>query len=360
LAFPLSALAGLVIAGCPDDQTLIHPPTEVPDATTTDSGPGPDTQAHVRFAHLAPGAGAVDLCIAAVAAPADAGVADSGPSDADGGNADAGAIDSGVQDSGSAEDSGSAQDSGSGEGLQWFGPILAGQGITGGIHYPEVTVHLPLPAVGNIVARLVNGGAKDCTSDESRLRLTPGGPAVADITTGLPPINAGDVVSVVAAEKVTAQGPQLAPSVFVDHSASDSGKAGVRFINAAVGSGNLDFGLVSGGNFQAIAPQVAFGATSFASDGYFQLNPVSGTGTGARVQSSPGSTPTEVTKDFSPFTAVADSLTTVFAIGTLLSGDPTHPFTVLVCQDNGQPVADAGPDSHLTNCAAPASVDAGH
>jgi len=326
-AFPLSALAGFVIAGCPDDKSLLHPDisTDGGDATVEDGGgdSGPGSGALIRFAHLAPGAPAVDVCVAIVTEASDAG----------------------------SDDAGDAGDAGP-TGPTFTGPILRTPivGLSNGLNYSEVTQYIDASKVFSIpdeglkvIARIVKGDATDCNTK------------LADIT-DLPPIKIGDQVTVAAV------GSPFVPSsftaaVFRDHATSDAGKAGVRFVNAALPTdGMVDFGFGSGASFDAKAQNVAFGATlANDTDGYVQFDALTD-----QVVSGRASGAAPVQRFVNSFTADADSLTTIFAIGGLppSTTSPVHPavpYAGLVCKDSAPAVGG------LSDCSttAPPPSDAG-
>ncbi len=332
-AFPLSALAALLIAGCPDDETLIHPNPPGPDAGDSGNQPiadgstdgqtdaPPSVPTLLRIAQLVPGTPAVDFCIAA---------------------------DTTTQDAGA--------DAGDAGGPNFVLPAIISSpfyNIPTGLEFGKVTAYQDISAVaralpqGPALIRIVRGAAAG-----SRIDCSTAAP-LADIHTTLPPITAGAVLTIAAVGDPTpgsANPPQAA--LFVDRSAGTTDKADVRFINAVPSPNNLDFGFVSGVTFSPVSQNAAFkttGTTSDAgaSDGYVAIDPVAdAAATTAQIRAS--TLPTTA-KNIPNFALTAGSLTTVFAIST--SG--AVPFTGLVCHDAPTPAADAGAASLFSDCTLP-------
>ena len=337
-AFPLSALAGLLIAGCPDDSTLLHTPV-VEDAGTPDTGSTPDAgtpAALVRFADLAPIEGSIDVCIAADAG--DAGTPDAGSDAGDAGEtADAG---------GDAGDAGTDAGSGGGSGPTYIGPILSLFQITGGIKYKDVTRYIDVSAflgglpTGPILVKFIQAGAADGCAQANR-------PVV---SANLPPLAVGQQVTIAA----FAGGPAgLSVKVFPDHAATDTGKAAVRFLNGSP-TGNIDFGFGSGAAFSTQAENLPLGGTLAATDGYLQVDPLANTTVSFRRT---GTTTDAVAVD--SVNAAAGSLTTAIAVGGIPANPagnpptPAYPYELLLCKD-GSVV-----NTNFTDCSLPAPADAG-
>ncbi len=323
LVFPLTAMAGLLIAGCPDDESQVHQVLGQPDATTgdgsdsstpdTDSGPdaSPLPKTGLRLAHLVPGIGAkepVDVCLRA------------------------------------ASDSKFA-----------LPPHLKTLGYPSGMKYKDVTAYDDISAYlsrlphGPVVIRVIHSygpgdgeGTTDCNTTNTN-------DIVADIPATFPAVHLGDLLTVAV---LPPEGTSTAPSIgfYFDHTASDTGKAAVRFIHAAADAGNLDFFLTDG-TTETLYADIPFTHTGPTSGGYLQLDPP-GAAASATIQSSSGVAYHVALSSFAP---AADSVTTVFAIGN--SGS----YGTLVCHDQGTAAAaDAGADadagsgatSKFSNCTA--------
>ncbi|WP_394842575.1 hypothetical protein LZC95_36600 [Pendulispora brunnea] len=297
-AFPLAALAGFVIAGCPDDKTLLHP-EDVPDATTADTGTDTGTDAGeqkalVRFAHLAPvGTTKIDVCLRPVAA------ADAGPGDA---GEDAG--DAGTTDAGPAP---------------FVGPVLQilPNGIPEGIGYKDVTKYFDVTGLagaipsGNVEIRIVPGAGTDCNTAL---------PGTAPIFTTLPAIQPGTTRTIAA----LFTGSALQVAVLNDHLAAlDATKADVRFFNGAVSGAPNTFDFTVGANPGATG--VAFGSTVSTNDGYVAFDPLNAQAISGRPS---GASAAAFTVE--GVTAAANSVTSVFAIGA----PGAAPYAGLVCKDS--------------------------
>ncbi|WP_394832016.1 DUF4397 domain-containing protein [Pendulispora rubella] len=316
-AFPLAALAGFVIAGCPDDKTLLHP-EDAPDATTADTGT-PDTgtdsgvqNALVRFAHLAVGSNdAIDVCVGKVPT-------------SDGGS----------------EDAGDAGDAGGGDaGAPVFTPIPVLRALQhqGGMKYKDVTKYFEVtPALaqllptGDVIIRVVDGTATDCSTAKA---------GTTDFAAQLPVIEPGSVRTVAAIGPANALGVR----VFTDHvTTTDATKADVRVINAALpATGKFDFTV--GANPPVTG--VDFGATPAANQGYVAYDPFN-----AQAVSGQPAGATAAAFTVSGVSIAAKSVTTVFAIGT---PQAAIPYAGLVCKDSAPAIGD------FTDCGQVAPSDGG-
>lgn len=159
-----------------------------------------ESMAHVRVAHLSPGAPAVDFCLAAA---------------------------------------------GSGE---FAGPVLAGAGAATGLEYGQVTKYLDVEAMQYDV-RLVAPGSKDCA-------MSLGG--LPDVT-NLPALPAGAFATIAAEGHVVGTVP-FAVRAYLDESEVAFGKIKLRFIHASPGTPNVDVGLGGGVAFTPVFEDVEYAA----------------------------------------------------------------------------------------------------
>ncbi|WP_394821959.1 hypothetical protein [Pendulispora albinea] len=300
IAFPLSALAALLIAGCPDDSSLVRP-TPGPDATTvTDSSVAPDSstapKASLRIAHLLPilNDPAVDVCIRSASTP------------------DAGPVDAG-EDAG---DAGETADAGGGGYV--LPPILEVLGVPDGIKYRDVTKYLDVsPTVlglippGPLKAIFVPAAGNSC---ENRI----GG----EIDLAPLAFKVGDRGTIA----VFPLGIEGKPTVKVlgDLPKGDASRATVRFLNASPVA-TLDFGTGTGTSFAPLAESVGPGKTLAAGLGYVPSAALSNATVSFRATGS------DSYVSAVGVNAPAGSLTSVFAFGA-------SPLEILVCKDSADPV----------------------
>jgi hypothetical protein len=156
-----------------------------------------ESMAHVRVAHLSPGAPAVDFCLAAA---------------------------------------------GSGE---FAGPVLA---TAAGLEYGQVTKYLDVEAMQYDV-RLVAPGSKDCATSLGGL------PDITD----LPELAAGAYATIAAEGHVVGTVP-FAVRAYLDDAQVAFGKIKLRFIHASPGTPNVDVGLGGGVAFTPVFEDVAYAA----------------------------------------------------------------------------------------------------
>jgi len=159
-------------------------------------------KAHVRVAHLSPGAPDVDFCLAA---------------------------------------------HGSGT---FTGPVLATAGRSTGLSYGRVTKYFDVDSQRYDV-RLVAPGASDCTKPLAGL----------DDFTTLPELGA-DVSATIAAEG-TLDGTgasAFALAAYIDDTSVDTGLAKLRFIHASPGTPSVDVGVGGGILFAPVFSNIAYGA----------------------------------------------------------------------------------------------------
>ncbi len=241
-----------------------------------DPDTGPDTdgdteKARVRVAHLSPDAPAVDFCIA----PA---------------------------------------------GTQAFaGPVLGGAGAPLGISYANVTRYVEVDAIRYDV-RLVAPGAADC------------GRALVPDVTDLPALPAGASATIAAIGKLDhdGTGEPFAVRAYLDDAAVAAGEAKLRFVHASPGTPPVDVGLGGGALFQPVFPDVAFGGTLAAGNGYIATPPLAGAELSARL----AGTLADVLS-ITPASLPAGAIATAFAIGQV--GSEQAPLGVLLCVDNAAP-----------------------
>lgn len=182
----------LSLTGCIVGNVTDPPPEEV------------KGKAHLRVAHLSPGAPAVDLCVAP---------------------------------------------RGSG---QFAGPVFKGIGLNDGLKYGEVSRYLQLDAKAYDV-RVVAPGADDCELPLAGLH---------DLTT-LPALPKDGKVTVAAIGELT--GGFATPfelTAYVDAPLVVADKAQLRVIHASPGTGSVDVGVKSGSGFTPVFSGVGYGQVS--------------------------------------------------------------------------------------------------
>jgi hypothetical protein len=241
-----------------------------------DPDAGPDTggdagAARVRVAHLSPDAPAVDFCVA----PA---------------------------------------------GTQAFaGPVLGGAGAPLGIAYGNVTRYFELPAIRYDV-RLVAPGAADC------------GRALVPDVTDLPALPGGASATIAAIGKLDhdGTGEPFAVRAYLDDADVAAGQAKLRFVHASPGTPPVDVGVGGGALFTPVFPDVAFGGTLAAGNGYVTTPPLDGAELSARL----AGTLADVLS-ITPASLPAGAIATAFAIGQASSEEA--PLGVLLCVDNAAP-----------------------
>ncbi len=302
----LIAAASATLVACSGDDTT-NPTTPSTDAgsTVVDSGTKPGTDAggggtdsggggtdaggggtdagksgaHVRVAHLAPDAPAVDFCVAVHGT------------------------------------------------TSFIGPVLKGAGAAAGLSFGTVTKYLDVPAAQYDV-RLVAPGSADCAKSLAGLPDIVNLPALGD-----------GVSATLAAEGELATGAvkPFGITPYIDDSTVAAGKAKLRFVHASPGTPAVDVGLGGGVLFTSVFTNVAFGAVSTAvgTNGYLETPPIAGAEISARAHGAI----TDVIA-IKPAALPAGAIATAFAIGKI--GDATHPLKVLLCVDNGAPTGVLG------------------
>ncbi|MET0592663.1 MAG: DUF4397 domain-containing protein [Polyangiaceae bacterium] len=242
-------------------------------ADVTTDGDASTLTANVRVAHRAPGAPAVDFCVAPHGT------------------------------------------------TTWTGPVLAGLGVTTGLPYSNVTKYVPLGAQQYDV-RIVAPGATCMTG------LLP------DVT-NLPALPAGGSVTLAAIGEIApgdAGGQPFALKAFIDDASVATGKAKLRFLHASSGTPAVDVGVGGGVLFTSVFSNVTFGNTAAAAapNGYVETNPL----TNAEISARANGTTTDVLA-IKGANLAAGTIATAFAIGKI--GNTTSPLKVLLCADNGAP-----------------------
>ncbi len=181
-------------------------------AANADAG-GATPGALVRFAHLSPGAPAVDICIGARGLPG-----------------------------------------------SFVGPMLrrllpetdADASPTGGIQYSQVSSYFELPA-GTYDVRFVPAGARDCTTSP-----------IADVNT-LPPLVAGAPATIAMMGEIAGVGDAaFALRSFTDETSAPPTRAALRFVHASPGLPPLALGVGSSaaGNFEHLAWNLRYGEST--------------------------------------------------------------------------------------------------
>ena len=286
-----SATASLV--ACSGDDT--SSPTPTPDAGAVDSGKTPSTDAgpkadaapaadagpapdaggapaaHVRVAHLAPDAPAVDFCVAVHGT------------------------------------------------TTFIGPVLNGAGAAAGLSYGTITRYVDLPPAQYDV-RIVAPGSADCTKSLAGLPDIKNLPALPD----------GASATLAAEGELAAGAPKpFGITAYLDDATVAAGKAKLRFVHASPGTPAVDVGLGGGVVFTSVFTNVAFGAVSTAvgANGYLETAPFTGQEISARAHGAASDV-----LSIKPAALPAGAIATAFAIGKI--GDATHPLKVLLCVDN--------------------------
>jgi hypothetical protein len=208
--------------------------------------------AHLRVAHFAPDAPAVDVCLRPHAA----------------------------------------------SGAFSIGPVLKSLSVTAGLSYPQVTAYVPVPA-GQYDVRIVAPNAADCATALAGL------PDITD----LPSLPAGAYATVAAEGLLMSDaGPGFGLHAYVDDHMVDAAKIKLRFVHASPGTPSVDVGLGTGESFVALFSNVAFGAAG--TPAYLETSPVSS----ATVVARPAGTQTDAL--VIPGVSIpAGAIVTAFAIG---------------------------------------------
>lgn len=215
------------------------------------------------------------------------------------------------------------------DGTTFVGPVMKSLGDTDGLAFSEVTQYLPLPAA-TYTARLVAPNAADCATSLGGLPDVPGLSVTAD----------GSFTVAAIGMLTPGNGEQPFELVaYADDALVTAGKAKLRFVHASPDTPNVDVGVGSGAQFTPVFTNVAFSETGdVGGKSYLETEPLANATVSARA--------TGTTTDALVIPGLnlpADAIATAFAIGKL-NGDPS-PLKVLVCVDNGDPVASLTPCS---------------
>lgn len=245
-------------------------------------GEGGATIANVRFAHLSPGAPAVDVCLAT-------------------------------------------------HGTTVFtGPVLSGQGVLTGLPYATVTKYQTV-APGQYDVRIVAAGATSCATALGGL----------PDQTNLPAIPANGAVTIAALGELLpgdGGGQPFALKAFVDDTSVASGSAKLRFVHASSGTSAVDVGTGGGVLMTPLFTNVAFGATAAATNGYVETAPLSNREISVRLNGATSDV-LSIPNTELPSGAIA----TAFAIGKV--GNALTPLRALLCLDNNAAVGALTPCS---------------
>jgi hypothetical protein len=245
----------------------------VRDASTDGDASTPIT--NLRFAHLSPGAPAVDFCLAV-------------------------------------------------HGTTVFtGPLLGDQGLITGLPYAAVTRYLTVNAAQYDV-RIVAAGATSCATSLGGLPDQTNLPALA--------VNGATTIAAIGELAPGDGGGQpFGLKAYVDDTTVATGNAKLRFIHASSGTPAVDVGTSGGVLFTPVFSNIAFGNTAAATNGYVQTAPL----TNAELSVRANGTTTDVLAAEGT-TLASGTIATAFAIGK--TGNITTPLRVLLCADNAAPV----------------------